>query len=59
MSDNLPPGVSVNDLPGNTPEDMAWERLIDRIIDSGLTAEEATSLWLDGMARRDDSSEDY
>ncbi len=25
----LPPGVSVNDIPGNTPEDEKWERIID------------------------------
>ena len=31
MNDNLPPGVSVNDIPGNRPEDLAaeefWEKL--------------------------------
>lgn len=31
MSDNMPPGVSVSDIPGNRPEDLAeeawWEKL--------------------------------
>jgi len=28
---NLPPGVSVNDLPGNTPEDARFEELAERL----------------------------
>jgi hypothetical protein len=28
---NLPPGVSVWDLPGNTPEDEAWEEAIEAL----------------------------
>lgn len=27
---NLPPGVGPRDLPGNRPEDEAWERLLSR-----------------------------
>lgn len=37
---NLPPGVSVSDIPGNRPEDEAWERLMDRLEQSGLAADE-------------------
>jgi hypothetical protein len=28
---NLPPGCSVNDLPGNRPEDVAWERFEEQV----------------------------
>jgi hypothetical protein len=28
--DNLPPGVSVGMIPGNRPEDEAWEREVER-----------------------------
>jgi hypothetical protein len=30
---NLPPGVNVNDLPGNGPQDQAWEDLYKIIAD--------------------------
>lgn len=40
---NLPPGVSVSDIPGNRPEDEEWERLWDRLVESGLTVEEIES----------------
>lgn len=42
---NLPPGVSVSDLPGNTAEDEAWDKLFDAMLDSGLTAAEAKARW--------------
>lgn len=29
MSDNLPPGCSVSDIPGNRPEDLAFDKFID------------------------------
>ena len=29
MGGNLPPGVSVSDLPGSRPEDEAWDRYAD------------------------------
>lgn len=28
---DLPPGVGVNDLPGNRPEDDEWEHFVDRL----------------------------
>ncbi len=30
--DNLPPGVSVGDLPGNTPADIAFDTLVTRLV---------------------------
>lgn len=42
---NLPPGCSVSDIPGNRPEDEAWELLFDDILNSGLTAQEARERW--------------
>ena len=45
MSSNLPPGVSVSDIPGNRPEDEAWEKLIDKILASGWSVEEAYRAW--------------
>lgn len=29
--DNLPPGVSDSDIPGNRPEDMEFEKLLDEV----------------------------
>lgn len=28
---NLPPGVSVSDIPGNRPEDEAYDRLVQKL----------------------------
>lgn len=42
---NLPPGCNVSDLPGNGPEDAAWDDLISDIGASGLTAKEARFRW--------------
>ncbi len=30
---NLPPGCSVNDLPGNSPEEGRWEAMIENFFD--------------------------
>ena len=30
--DNLPPGCSVEDLPGNSRQDVAWDALVDRVV---------------------------
>ena len=40
MASNLPPGVTDGMLPGNRPEDVAWDELNDWLIDTGLTPEE-------------------
>ena len=29
---NLPPGVTENMIPGNSPQDMEWDRVIDEMI---------------------------
>jgi len=31
---NMPPGVNENDIPGNRPEDAAWERFIEALGDA-------------------------
>lgn len=54
MSDsNLPPGVSTSDLPGNRPEDLAWEEfhewLGDQTADQGFDPTEAREIWLNGL----------
>lgn len=33
---NLPPGCSVNDLPGNSSEEVRFEKLVDWLIECGL-----------------------
>lgn len=42
---NLPPGCSPSDIPGNTPEDEAWDRLFNDMLEIGLTAREARARW--------------
>ena len=42
---NLPPGCSVSDIPGNSSEDAAWDKLFEDIGASGLTADEARRHW--------------
>lgn len=37
---NLPPGCNSSDIPGNTPEDEAWEKMLDRLAESGLGVNE-------------------
>lgn len=31
MSSNLPDGVSINDIPGNRPIDIAWDNWLERV----------------------------
>lgn len=51
---NLPPGVNENDIPGNRPEDDAWEKLHEEIDDDsneyGLADMEAWTAWKLGLA---------
>jgi len=53
MPSNLPPGVSDSDIPGNRPEDMAWERLhecIDDVISrEGMSDMDAWVAWKLGV----------
>ena len=47
---NLPPGVTESMIPGNRPEDWAWDKLWDWIQDTGLTPEEireAIETWME------------
>lgn len=51
MSSNLPPGVTPGMIPGNRPEDAAWENFheaIDRACEN-LSIEEARIAWLLGL----------
>lgn len=42
---NLPPGIVESDLPGNSAEDAAFDKLYDDIAASGLSAQEARIRW--------------
>ena len=42
---NLPPGCSVNSIPGNSAEDARWEKMFDHLAGSGLSADEARARW--------------
>jgi hypothetical protein len=44
MSDSLPPGVTPDMIPGNTPEDAEWDRLYDWIAELGLEPSEIRAL---------------
>lgn len=61
MSSNLPPGVTESMIPGNRPEDEAWEKFLDdlneklgdtepeawyAIVDMGIAAYEAMQHYL-------------
>ena len=37
---NLPPGCEVSDLPGNRPEDEAWDDLFNWLLGTGLEPKE-------------------
>ena len=54
MSSNLPPGVNEGMIPGNRPEDMAWDKFHESVDDDainlGLTPEEAKVVWNIGVA---------
>lgn len=53
MSSNLPPGVTDSMIPGNRPEDVAWEsfhELIDGDCErQDLTPKQALEIWMLGM----------
>lgn len=48
---NLPPGCSVSDIPGNRPEDEAWEKLWDWLMTTDLTAGEVEDAVLSRFPR--------
>lgn len=46
MSDfNMPPGCSESHIPGNRPEDTAWEDLLEEIGQTAITAYDARLRW--------------
>lgn len=44
---NLPPGITTSMIPGNSPQDELWEKLMDWVVDqlaeSGLSHEQVYS----------------
>lgn len=48
---NLPPGVSINDIPGNRPEDIEYERKWDRLYE--LWQKNKVAAPLDGIIDED------
>ena len=53
MDSNLPPGVSVGDLPGNRPDDEAWDKFHEWVGEQaaakGLSPDEAMEAWSRGL----------
>ena len=51
---NLPPGVSVSDIPGNRPEDDAWDELVESIgtdaAEANMTDTDVLVAWRMGLA---------
>lgn len=49
MPSNLPPGVTVSNLPGSRPEDIEWDDFIEQIDEDlsrlGISVREAKELW--------------
>lgn len=54
MPSDLPPGVTAGMIPGNRPEDEAWEKLLDQIVgdaaDVGMCDMDAMVAWELGKA---------
>lgn len=54
MPSNLPPGVTESMIPGNRPEDQAWERVHEDIDNDaakhGLSDMEVAHAWKSGLA---------
>lgn len=46
---NLPPGVSDYDIPGNRPEDIEWEKLIDKMMSDVDSPYDARKVWEAGL----------
>lgn len=53
---NLPPGVTDSMIPGNRPEDTAWEKLHEQVDAdceaAGLDPELATEIWNAGFGKQ-------
>lgn len=54
MSSNLPPGVTESMIPGNRPEDMAWESFYEWLdgecAEHGIDVNEAGVIFKQGLA---------
>ena len=54
MSSNLPPGVTDNMLPGNRPEDLQWDEVLEwaanELSESGLDPDEVQRAVVIGIA---------
>lgn len=52
---NLPPGVSESDIPGNRPEDLAWDKFFEKIdVDCNnnhLNVFDAIAVWNTGLSQ--------
>jgi hypothetical protein len=48
---NLPPGCSVSDIPGNRPEDQAWEELWDWLMETDLSPHEVKAAIIKAFPR--------
>jgi hypothetical protein len=50
---NLPPGCSLSDIPGNRPEDIAFDHLMEKIYDdievNCLTVDDVAEIWKHGL----------
>lgn len=60
---NLPPGVSISDIPGNRPEDEAWDKLYEETIlgycdKHSIGPEEAAEIWKKGLSQSSDSGDE-
>jgi hypothetical protein len=59
---NLPPGVSVSDIPGNRPIDALWDKLyevLSRCYDEGITLDEVKEAFEDvALEARANAEED-
>ena len=58
MSDNLPPGITGNMIPGDRPEDHEWYRFWDwandQFYDAGITVEQAYVVINNGLKTVDE-----
>ena len=54
MSSNLPPGVTEGMIPGNRPEDIAWDEFYewfeDQCCDHGITVDQAYEICKRGIS---------
>lgn len=59
MPSNLPPGCRVSDLPGNRPDDAAYDQFIEELEDSGRIAGMSAQAIDEEFARRKAAALDH